>query len=182
LLICLLISCFLIMHAEEVTMKPIAKILVIGCAGLILGACNGGSDDNNDSPSLPTNPLISATYQSCVNGVATRYQFSNENGAKKVAAYAAADCSGAALTSTETPFTFSIGGDETTNTGQTAWRLDITENGVTTYTLARLSGGSLSTDDLNLGAPPPVSSPGRDGTTDATRFDGVDLAVTYEKI
>ena len=75
-------------------MKLIAKILIAGCAGLVLGACNGGGDDNNDNPSLPTNPLISATYQSCVNGVATKNQFTNENGAKTVAPYAAADCSG----------------------------------------------------------------------------------------
>jgi len=168
-------------HTEEVTMKPIVKIFVVVCAGLVLGACNDGGSDDDDEASLPTNPLVSATYRSCVNGVETKYQFSNEDGAKTVAAYAAVDCSGAALTSTETPFTFSIGGNEDTNTGHTAWRLDITENGVTTYTLAYLSGGSLSTDDLNLGAPPPVSSAGRDGTTDATRFDGVDLTVTYER-
>lgn len=162
-------------------MNLIAKILVIGCAGFVIGACNGSSDDDDDAPTAPTNPLLSATYESCANHVETRYQFSNENGVKKVSTFAAADCSGDALTSNEIPFDFSIGGDVTSNTGQSAWKLDITENGVTTYTIVRLSGGNLSTDNLNFGAPPPVSSAGLDGTTEDKRFDGLDLNVTYDK-
>jgi len=169
-------------HTEEVAMNLIAKILVVGCAGLVLGACDGNSDDDDDASGVPTNPLISATYEACVNAVATRYQFSNEDGLKTVSQFAALDCSGDPIASVETPFEFSIGGDETTNTGLSAWRLDITENGVTTYTLFRLSGGTLSADDLNFGAPPPVSSAGRDGITEDTRHDGVDLTVTYERI
>lgn len=162
-------------------MNLISKFLVIGCAGFVLGACDGGSSDDDDAPSLPTNPLISATYEACVDGVETRYQFSNEDGARRVETFLALDCSGEPVTSVETPFEFSIGGDVTTNTGLSAWKLDITENGVTTYTIFRLSGGDLSTDDLNFGAPPPVSSAGLDGTTDGTRHDGVDLTVTYDK-
>lgn len=164
-------------------MNLIAKILVIGCTGLMFTACNGGSDDDDDgSPEAPTNPLISATYESCIDAVATRYQFSNENGVKTISTYVAPDCSGDAITSIETTFEFSIGGEQTTNDGLHAWKLDITENGLTTYTLFRLSGGSLSTDDLNFGAPPPVSSAGLDGTTEDKRFDGVDLNVTYHKV
>jgi hypothetical protein len=167
---------------EEGSMNSLAKVLVIGCSALVFAACDGGgSDDDDDSPSAPTNPLISATYEACVNAVATRYQFSNEDGEKRVQTFANVDCSGDPLTTTETPFEFSIGGDVTANTGESAWKLDITENGVTTYTIFRLSGGDLSTEDLNLGAPPPVSSDGLDGTTEDKRHDGLDFTVTYEK-
>ena len=162
-------------------MNVTAKILVISCASLLFAACDGSSSDDDDAPTAPTNPLISATYQSCVNGVELEYQFSNENGVKKESAFAALDCSGDPLTTIDTPFDFSIGGDVTSNTGETAWKLDITENGIKTYTIVRLSGGNLSTDDLNFGAPPPVSSAGRDGTTEDKRFDGLDLSRTYDR-
>lgn len=163
-------------------MNMAAKFLIVGCAALVFSACDGSGSDDDDSPEVPSNPLISATYQACVFGVATRYQFSNEDGAKRVETFAAPDCSGEPLTSVETPFDFSIGGDVTANTGESAWKLDITENGVTTYTIFRLSGGTISADDLNFGAPPPVSSAGLVGTTDATRHDGLDFTVTYERI
>ena len=122
-----------------------------------------------------------STYSNCESNTQTSYAFGqNKNVTKTVQAYSDSNCITATGQPTEVEYTYALGAEITANDALKAQEFDLTEAGSgTTYTLVRLSGGLLGTDNLNFGATLP-SSPGFDGSTSALRHDGVDLMTTYE--
>lgn len=147
-------------------------------AALWLAACGGGGGSAGSPP--PVNALAGSSYRACSSGVATTYAFANSGASTRtVAQYAAADCTGTATSSAQTSFTFAVGAAVTARDNQPATSLDLTEAGTTVYTLFRLSGGPLGLQTLLLGAPPPTSSAGRDGTSAATRHDAIAVTPSY---
>jgi hypothetical protein len=149
---------------------------------LILSGCGGG---DSVAPQF-ANPLSGAAWASCDGaGTKTTYGFAagsstsqTGSGTRTIATYAAADCSGTATASTPTAFTYSLGSPILDRTSAAVVPIDLTISGTTTFTIFRLIGGALGTQNLNFGSTA-ASTAGKDGTTAGSRHDGIDAAVTY---
>jgi len=139
-----------------------------------VAGCGGDSSDG-----VRAVPLSGTTYAHCNNGTSTAYDFRDSSGGTMTTTtFANADCTGQAGTPVESAFTYAVGSNTRALDGLVAAPLDLTFGTTTTYTLFRLSGGAIGTQNLNFGATA-VSSAGHDGTSRANRHDGIDTTTTY---
>jgi hypothetical protein len=146
---------------------------------VIVAGCGGGSDgssstgDTTDGTSDGTATAYQIAYRACESGTQTTYLFvydGNGKGTRTVSQFDATDCSGTATSTITKDFTFVwVSYDVELSLKE----LNLTEDGVTLYTIVRWNGRTSfqGYETMIFGAPPPISSEGMDGTTAEKRYD-----------
>lgn len=158
------------MHIE----KPVLPALLLAITAL--AGCGGGRDSTDG---VEADILVNTTYSACNANTLTTFAFATGGrGTTTIQPFGDTACTTGAGTTTTTDFTYVLGQQELALDGQMATRMNRTTNGTTLFSLVRLSGGSIGTQNMQLGSTS-ASSAGRDGSSSGNRHNGIDTSITY---
>lgn len=151
---------------------------------VVVAGCGGGSGSSSGTTTTTTDGTTTGyqyAYRACESGTQITYLFGSNGagtGTRTISQFAATDCSGTATSTTTKDFTY-VWGEYDSDSDLKP--LDITEDGVTLYTIAEWITPLFPHDSEGyyFGAPPPISSEGMDGTTAEKRYDQLSTVYYY---